>query len=60
MKPSHPPVHQIELRIAALSELFNSMDPTPFHPRSSWAHHNLASSYSGEDLTWTDLRNCGR
>jgi hypothetical protein len=33
MKPSHPPVHQIELRIAALSELFNSMDPTPFHHR---------------------------
>ncbi len=33
MKPSHAPVHQIELRIAALSELFNSMDPTPFHHR---------------------------
>lgn len=28
----HPaPVHQIELRISQLSELFNSMDPTPFH-----------------------------
>ncbi len=28
----HPtPVHQIELRITQLSELFNSMDPTPFH-----------------------------
>lgn len=25
------PVHQIELRIKALAELFNSMDPTPFH-----------------------------
>ncbi len=28
-----PPVHQIELRIDALSALFNSMDPTPFHHR---------------------------
>jgi hypothetical protein len=33
MKSSHLPVHQIELRISALSELFNSMDPTPFHHR---------------------------
>ncbi len=33
MKSSHAPVHQIELRIASLSELFNSMDPTPFHHR---------------------------
>lgn len=33
MKSSHAPVHQIELRIVALSELFNSMDPTPFHHR---------------------------
>ena len=33
MKRGHPPVHQIELRIAALSELVNSMDPTPFHHR---------------------------
>lgn len=33
MKPGHPPVHQLELRIAALSELFNSMAPTPFHHR---------------------------
>lgn len=31
MKKNHPPVHQIELRIVELSELFNSMDPTPFH-----------------------------
>jgi hypothetical protein len=31
MKKHSPPVHQIELRIAQLSELFNSMDPTPFH-----------------------------
>jgi hypothetical protein len=29
-----PPVHQIELRISKLSELFNSMDPTPFHHRN--------------------------
>lgn len=33
MKTSHPPVHQIEMRIAELSQLFNSMDPTPFHHR---------------------------
>ena len=33
MKTAHAPVHQIELRISALSELFNSMDPTPFHHR---------------------------
>jgi len=30
MKKRHPPVHQIELRILELAELFNSMDPTPF------------------------------
>jgi hypothetical protein len=28
------PVHQIELRIIQLPELFNSMDPTPFHHRN--------------------------
>lgn len=33
MKKSHPPVHQIELRVVELSQLFNSMDPTPFHHR---------------------------
>ena len=33
MKKNHPPVHQIELRIVELPELFNSMDPTPFHHR---------------------------
>ncbi|HXC40404.1 MAG TPA: hypothetical protein VN667_15805 [Burkholderiales bacterium] len=33
MKKRHPPVHQIELRISELSQLFNSMDPTPFHHR---------------------------
>ena len=31
MKRHPAAVHQIELRIKALSELFNSMDPTPFH-----------------------------
>ena len=31
---SHPPVHQIELRVVTLAELFNSMDPTPFHRRA--------------------------
>ena len=33
MSKGHPPVHQIELRVAELSQLFNSMDPTPFHHR---------------------------
>ncbi len=33
MTKKHPPVHQIELRIAELAQLFNSMDPTPFHHR---------------------------
>lgn len=33
MKKTHPPVHQIELRLFELSQLFNSMDPTPFHHR---------------------------
>lgn len=33
MKKSAPAVHQIELRIVELAELFNSMDPTPFHHR---------------------------
>jgi hypothetical protein len=33
MKKPHPPLHQIEVRIAKLAELFNSMDPTPFHHR---------------------------
>ena len=33
MKTRHPPTHQIEMRIAELSQLFNSMDPTPFHHR---------------------------
>jgi hypothetical protein len=33
MKKSHPPIHQIEMRIVELQQLFNSMDPTPFHHR---------------------------
>jgi hypothetical protein len=33
MKPRHPTTHQIELRLVTLSQLFNSMDPTPFHHR---------------------------
>ncbi len=33
MRSAHPPVHQIEIRIATLAALFNSMDPTPFHQR---------------------------
>ncbi|MDE2430268.1 MAG: hypothetical protein KGM99_16215 [Burkholderiales bacterium] len=32
-KKSSPPVHQIEIRLSKLAELFNSMDPTPFHHR---------------------------
>ena len=34
MKKHQPPVHQIELRIVKLAELFNSMDPTPFQHRN--------------------------
>jgi hypothetical protein len=30
MKTSHLPVHQLELRVRDLGQLFNSMDPTPF------------------------------
>ena len=33
MKKKHPPVHQLELRVSTLSELFNSMDPAPFQHR---------------------------
>jgi len=33
VKKFHPQVHQIELRIVELAQLFNSMDPTPFHHR---------------------------
>ena len=31
MHRHRPPIHQVELRVRELSELFNSMDPTPFH-----------------------------
>jgi hypothetical protein len=34
MKSHQAAVRQIELRITQLSELFNSMDPTPFHHRN--------------------------
>ena len=34
MTKSLHPVHQIELRVSDLTELFNSMDPTPFHHRN--------------------------
>ncbi|MFM9912109.1 MAG: hypothetical protein ACKVN9_01065 [Methylophilaceae bacterium] len=34
MTKTHPSIHQIELRVVKLSELFNSMDPTPFHHRN--------------------------
>ncbi len=34
IKKIHLPTHQIELRVVKLSELFNSMDPTPFHHRN--------------------------
>ncbi len=33
MTKRHPPVHQIELRVGRIAELFNSLDPTPFHHR---------------------------
>lgn len=33
MMKAPPTVHQIELRVAELSALFNSMDPTPLHHR---------------------------
>lgn len=33
MSKNHPAVHQIELRVGQIGELFNSLDPTPFHHR---------------------------
>jgi hypothetical protein len=33
MKPAAAPVHQISLRLREIGQLFNSMDPTPFHHR---------------------------
>jgi len=32
-KSAHRPVHRIELRLRELSQLFNSLDPTPFHEK---------------------------
>lgn len=40
------PVHQIELRVVKLAELFNSMDPTPFH------HRNLDTNAEDFLETW--------
>jgi len=34
MTRSHNDVHRIELRLDELSQLFNSMDPTPFHHKA--------------------------
>lgn len=31
MKSSSAPIHRIELRLRELAQLFNSLDPTPFH-----------------------------
>jgi len=31
VKASAPPVHQISVRLREIGQLFNSMDPTPFH-----------------------------
>lgn len=33
MAKNNAPVHRIDLRVAEVSALFNSMDPTPFHRR---------------------------
>jgi hypothetical protein len=33
VKGSAPPLHQISLRLREIGQLFNSMDPTPFHHR---------------------------
>ncbi len=45
-KKKPQPVHQIELRIVRLSELFNSMDPTPFQ------HRNLDADAEEFIETW--------
>ena len=34
MKKALYPIHQIELRLTEMAELFNLMDPTPFHHRN--------------------------
>jgi hypothetical protein len=46
MNNPKPPVHQIELRVTKLAELFNSMDPTPFH------HRNLDTNAEEFLETW--------
>lgn len=38
MKNDHFPVHRIELRVHELAQLFNSMDPTPFHHKDLDRH----------------------
>lgn len=45
-KKKPQPVHQIELRIVRLPELFNSMDPTPFQ------HRNLDADAEDFIETW--------
>jgi len=32
-RPTHKPVHRIELRLRELAQLFNSLDPTPFRDK---------------------------
>ena len=34
MKHQHASVHHLELRVRELAQLFNSMDPTPFHNKA--------------------------
>ncbi len=46
MNHHQSPVHQIELRVVKLAELFNSMDPTPFH------HRNLDTNAEEFLETW--------
>lgn len=49
MKKTHPPIHQIEIRIATLAQLFNSMDPTPFHHRDlDTAAESFLESWAAE------------
>lgn len=55
MKKQSTTIHQIEIRIRTLDELFNSMDPTPFHHRDldtdaqvfieSWAMNHPPDSH---------------
>ena len=50
MKRSHPTVHQIELRVSELSELFNSMDPTPF------LHRDLGLRFAASPASISAIR----